>query len=126
MRIFIFLFTAFSLLGACQNSSYAKFKEKGQSKSRLLVEELKMIRTKDQLVEKRQFLRRYFDELYDLNEQVKIYAQNHPSQVLPPLDLEAKELSDQLKLELLRVSRLDGGREIIEECRQSRKLTPNY
>lgn len=126
MRTYLILTVAISLLGACQNSSYAKFKEKGQSKSKSLVDELKMIRTKDQLVERRHFLRRYFDDLADLNDQAKAYALNHPSEPVPLLDPESKELSDQLKSELLRVYRLDGGVEIIDACRQNKKLIHNY
>lgn len=126
MRAYLLLIVAISLLGACQNSSYSRIKEKGQSKSKSLVDELKMIRTKDQLVERRHFLRRYFDDLADLNDQAKSYALNHPSESVPLLDLESKELSDQLKAELLRVYRLDGGVEIIDECRQNKKHTLNY
>ena len=120
MRFGLVLILAGTLLGACQSGSYAKFKEKGNSKSKSLIDELKMVRTKDQLIERRHFLRRYFDDLADLNDQAKTYALNHPSEPLPLLDSESKELSDLLKAELLRVYRLDGGREIIDECRRFR------
>lgn len=126
MRILVVLILAGSLLSACQSGSYDKFKEKGNSKSRSLIDELKMVRTKDQLVERRHFLRRSFDDLASLNEQAKSYALNHPSEPLPILDPESKELSDQLKAELLRVYRLDGGREIIDECRQNKQRVLNY
>jgi len=126
MRVCLALIIIGSILGACQNSSYSKFKEKGQSKSRSLIDELKMVRTKDQLVERRHSLRRYFDDLADLNDQAKSYALNHPSEPLPLMDLESKELSDLLRQELLRVYRLDGGREIIDECRQNKKCNLNY
>ena len=121
MRVYLVLIVAISLLGACQSSSYSKFKEKGQSKCKSLIDELKMIRTKDQLVEKRHFLQRHFDDLAELNDQAKSYAVHHPSEPVPLLDPESKELSDQLKAELLRVYRLDGGVEIIDACRENKK-----
>lgn len=105
------------LLFGCQNPSYENFREKGQSKTRSLIAELKSIRSKDQLIEKKDKIAYHFKELASLAKQVQEYKKAGAEEKtipLTPLDL---ELSDLLRTEILRIYRLEGGREIIDACR---------
>lgn len=110
-------FVLVSLLSACQSGSYDGFKEKGKSETRLLIRTLKMIKTKDQLVENQQEIKRHFKNLGELHKNVQLYASLHPQEELPALNSQDHALSEELRAEILRVYRLDGGREIINLCR---------
>lgn len=115
-------FLLFLLLIGCQPDSYEAFREQGRAKTRSLIAELKKIRTKDQLVAHESELRAAFGEMRELIDQVGQFRAHHPDLGPPPLTGEDKELSDQLRLEMLRIFRLDGGREILDRCRTSPRI----
>jgi hypothetical protein len=104
-------------LCSCQPQSYEDFREKGRSKTRSLIAELKHVRTKDQLIVHEPKIQKGFANLAELMEEARHFRSSHPDLEPPPLTGEDKELSDQLRLEILRVSRLEGGREILSQCR---------
>lgn len=114
---FFTVFSLICLLTACQGgSSYEDFREKGRAKTRSLTAELKAIRTKDQLIARQENVKQAFDQIAALAEKVKVYQKTHPHAESPPLTQEDKELSEQLGLEIFRICRLEGGREIILKC----------
>lgn len=114
--LFVALF--FALLLGCQASSYDDFREKGRAKTRSLISELRSIRTKDQLFEHQNELMHSFNALALLLERVQEYQKLHPKDAPAPLTEIDRELSDQLRVEILRIQRLDGGREILNKCRK--------
>lgn len=105
------------LLIGCQSSSYEDFREKGQSKTRSLIADLKSIRTKDQLIERRDKLERHFMELEELMRQVAHYRQKSEEKIAPYSAADS-ELSDRLRMEILRIYRMEGGKETIDACRR--------
>lgn len=105
------------LLSSCQ-SGFEGFREKGRASTRSLIEELKNVRTKDQLLIHRDSITAHFKDLADLYQKAKDYADQHPLEELPLFDFADHELSEELKLEILRIYRLEGGREILNYCRR--------
>lgn len=120
----ILILLIFCLAGCQQGTSYEDFREKGRAKTRSLIAELKGIRTKDQLILRSSNVMEAFDQVAKLAEKVKLYQMAHPQEESPPLTQVDRELSEQLQLEIFRVCRLEGGREIILKC-TARKLR-NY
>lgn len=120
------LLSAFlAFISSCQSeASYEDFREKGRAKTRSLIAELKGIRTKDQLILREKNVMAAFDQIAGLAERVRIYQMTHSQEESPPLNQEDKELNEQLQLEIFRICRLDGGREIILKC-TSRSLSPH-
>lgn len=113
------------LLCGCQGgASYEDFREKGRSKTRSLIATLRKIRTKDQLIARASSIKDAFNEIATLAEKVQGYQRAHLYEESPPLTQEDRELSEQLQLEIFRICRLEGGREIILKC-TSKKLR-NY
>ena len=110
----------FLMLMGCQNASYEDFRAKGRAKTRSLLSELKAVRTRDQLIEHEARLQEAFTQLIILAEQVQKFQEQHPLQMLLPMTDQDHELSDQLRLEILRIQRLDGGRDVLNKCRQKR------
>lgn len=107
----------FFLLASCQGgSSYEDFREKGRAKTRSLIAELKRIRTKDQLIAHQEDVMEAFDQIAELAEKVKHYQMSHPQEESPTLTLKDRELNEQLQLEIFRICRLEGGREVILQC----------
>lgn len=116
MKKMFFLLVIFS---ACQISSYDDFREKGRSKTRSLVAELKKIRTKDQLIQREENIRSAFGEIALLLGQLEEFQQMHLDLDSLPLSAIDRELSDQLRLEISRICRLDGGKDILERCKKT-------
>ncbi len=102
------------LLLGCQEASQDVLRAEGRAKAKNLIAELKKVRTKDQLVEREQVLRVKFEAYRELLERAESYVRAHPDSAPPPLEQEDHELSDSLRLELMRIMRLEGGREIVE------------
>jgi hypothetical protein len=105
------------MLGGCQSQSNEDFREKGRAKTRSLVGELRKIRTKDQLIVQEIKLQEAFASFAGLVDEVRHFRSLHPQLEPPPMTSQDKEMSDQLRLEMLRISRLEGGREILDRCR---------
>lgn len=109
-----FFILAVGLLG-CQMESYEGFRKQGRVRTKALIAELKMIRTKDQLVEYEDDLHREFISLRNLVDQVVQYQSTHLSKQPLPLESIDSELSNDLRLEILRIFRLEGGQEIVSK-----------
>lgn len=109
---------------ACQISSYEDFREKGRSKTRSLLVELKKIRTKDQLIQREKNIQLAFSEIASLLSQLEEFQKTHPAIEPSPLSHLDKELSDQLRIEILRICRLEGGEEILRRCRKIPSFNP--
>lgn len=105
------------LITSCQSSSYEDFHENGRAKTRSLVAELRKIRTRDQLIENEAEIESALLDLALLLKRVENYQRLHPDAAPPALTAADHELSDELRVEILRIFRLDGGREVINRCR---------
>lgn len=113
------------LLAGCQGgASYEDFREKGRAKTRSLIAELKGIRTKDQLIARQEHVMKAFDQISALAEKVRHYQIAHPQGEPPHLTQEDREQSEQLQLEIFRICRLEGGREIILKCTSKTLSSP--
>lgn len=97
------------LLSGCREDSSQALREQGRAKTRSLIAELKKIRSKDQLVAEEPKLHDYFAQFLLLVDEAD---ELEPSQI-PPLEPVDHELSDALRLELLRIVRIDGGKEVL-------------
>jgi hypothetical protein len=106
----------------CSPSNQQNYKVEGQEIIRSLTKELKPIRTREQLLQTAPKIKKLFNKLttvlvkakeYQLRDQ-KIENDLEDSEALT----DERMFSDQLKEELNRIYRLDGGKEIIETCQK--------
>lgn len=111
-------FFALILLQACQSNSLEDFREKGRAKTKSLIVELKKIRTRDQLIYREEYLEKTFQDYSSLMNEVRDFIAKHPEIDPLPLSTLDQDLSDQVKIEILRISRLEGGEEILQRCRE--------
>lgn len=110
------------LLASCRSSNLEDYREEGEAITRSLIQELKKIRTKEQLIASKNNLKGLFDRLVETMIAAETYIHSHPNldqSVFPEPD---HELSDQLRGELNRIYQLEGGRQIIEQCEQKALL----
>ncbi len=87
----------------------------------MLVEELKQIRSRDDLIEHAPRLQNLFDSLVDVIIQAREFKSKHP-QAQASVEISShKEQSsgDQLRIELNRVLNMEGGREVIEKAQEA-------
>lgn len=108
------LFIIFLLLLGCTPSSYEDFQFEGDAHCRKMLNTLKCIQDRQQLLQSQPILRQHFEDLVDLMIEARKFQQR---------SLEAKEFypsfySIALKEELKRLYKIEGGREIIERTQK--------
>ena len=112
--IFFILF----LLTSCGSYSLEDFEEEGKGVIRSLVQELKSIHTREQLKASSAKLQRLFDQLVTVIIAAKEFSESHPELDSGTFLAHQHELSDQLRTELNRIYRFEGGRQMIEKCQE--------
>jgi hypothetical protein len=108
---------AFLLVG-CNSRSLEDFQEEGESQTLALVKELQMIHHRDELIEAIPRLQKRFDKLVQVAINAREFYEKHAFLELLEVSKKGHELSDQLRFELQRLYRLEGGKEIIEKCQE--------
>ena len=116
---FIFLSGLLALFFSCSTQSLTDFKHEGEAVSRLLIEELKHIRSRDDLIEHAPRLQVLFDRLVDVIIHAKKFKDCHPDAVVESFSPHEHSCSDQLRIELNRVLHMEGGQEVIEKAQES-------
>lgn len=119
-RIFIALFIGLlALFSSCSNQTLTDFRHEGEAVSKLLLAELKQIRSRDDLLVHAPHLQELFDRLVEIIIQAQTFKDAHPETSIEPLSLKEQSGSDQLRIELNRVLHMEGGREVIEKAQEA-------
>lgn len=107
------------ILASCGPRSLDDFVEEGDGVVRSLVQELQSIHTRDHLLASTSKLKKLFDRLADIMIAAQEYANSHPELNKSELIRPNHEISDQLRIELNRLYKLEGGCQIIEKCQEN-------
>lgn len=102
----------------CGPHSLEDFQEEGEGIMRSLLQELKAIHTREELLATQGRLQRQFDRLVFIMISAEEFSFSHPEQGKEEAIRFNHDLSDQLRVELNRLYRLEGGRQIIEKCQE--------
>jgi hypothetical protein len=116
-RCFGLLFILVMVAG-CGPRSLDDFQEEGEGVIRSLIQELQAIHTREQLLAASGKLQRHFDRLVSIVIAAEEFNLAHPEIEKGELERHNHELSDRLRIELNRLYRLEGGRQIIEKCQE--------
>lgn len=95
-----------------------EFREEGEGITNSLINELKKIRNRDEMIIEAPRIKKMFDDLANLMVGAHEYRKKHPNSDIPELTSQNHFLCDQLREELTRVYLMEGGREIIEKCQE--------
>jgi len=106
------------LFVSCGRHSLDDFEEEGEGVMRSLIQDLRTIHTRDQLLSSTGRLKRLFERLVDIIIAAEEYRLSHPEAAKDGLAGPNHELSDQLRIELNRVYQIEGGRLMIEKCQE--------
>ena len=119
-RIEFFLLALFFLtaLGACGHRSLEGFQEEGEGIIRSLIQELQGVHNRQELLGSSVRLQQQFERLVCVMIAAQEFYKTHPESDKIGLLAKSSDLSDQLRAELNRIYRLDGGRQIIEKCQE--------
>lgn len=104
---------------SCGPRSLDDFEEEGEGIIRSLIKELQAIHSREQLLAASDKLQRHFDHLGSVMIAAQEFKNTHPEL---GRGTSKQELSDQLRIELNRIYRLEGGRQIIEKCQENALL----
>jgi len=117
-RILAILFFMLLIATSCGLRSLDDFEEEGEGVMRSLLQELRAIHSREQLLAASKRLERQFERLVTLMIAAQEFALAHPA-IEPGEFLQFNhDLNDQLRVELNRLYRLEGGRALIEKCQE--------
>ncbi len=117
LKKFLVIFFMLMIATSCGPRSLDDFEEEGEGVIRSLIQELQAIHTREQLLHAAPKLQKQFDRLVTIMMAAEEFVAAHPD--LDKGDMQQNhELSDQLRIELNRLYRLEGGRQIIEKCQE--------
>jgi hypothetical protein len=103
---------------SCGPHSLEEFEEEGEGVMRSLIQELRVIHTREQLLAAYGRLQRQFDRLVIIMIAAEEFKHSHAEWEKEEFVRQNHDLSDQLRIELNRLYRLEGGRQIIEKCQE--------
>lgn len=108
-----------TFLTGCGPRSEEDFREEGEGVTRSLIKELQGIRTREQLNGSLGKIQRHFENLVSIMISAQEYLAAHPEQEKEEPCRPGNDLSDQLRIELNRIYRIDGGRQLIEKSQEN-------
>ena len=109
-RLFVFCL----LFSSCGKSSLNDYKKEGVELQLQMVEELRSVRSLEDLMDKKRVLSKLHLQLVDLIEKTRLWQKKENKTQEPLLSLS----SDLLRDEMLRVLRIEGTQEIMEEIQK--------
>lgn len=101
---------------SCNFSSLEDCKEAGRTKTKQLFVELKKINSRDQLIDAEKSLTLCYKELLEVLIAAKEYLKAHSGEEQPLLTAEDRELGENIRFEMIRICRLEGGSELLDGC----------
>ena len=106
------------ILAGCSSHSLEEYQYEGEAICRVLVKELEKIQTKEELAAIVPKLKKHFHDLVVLIGQAKEYQKKHPEEAeIDPAYYE-HPYAEALKDEMVRLCKLEGGREIFEKAQR--------
>lgn len=106
------------LLTGCGPSSSEDFKEQGKSLTHKLLAELEPINSREEILKIAPRLQKIFDEMVSVMIAAREFTEKHPKMGESDLNDADHELSEQLRLELNRIYKIDGCREVVEKAQR--------
>jgi hypothetical protein len=112
------IWTFFLLLSGCSPNSLEDYQYEGEALCRVLVRDLRKIRSREQLLKAEPQLKKRFDQVVDLMIEARQFQQRHSEE--NGIDPTAYDhpYSEQLLEELKRIYSLEGGRKSIERVQR--------
>lgn len=117
LKVFPLLFVFF-LLG-CAQKNLDDYREEGEKFTRQLILELKNIHSKKGLIESKPKLHKLFNDLVETMITAREFHMKHPEIETPEILKKNHELSAKLRVELNRIYKIEGGKELIEKYQEA-------
>lgn len=114
----MYIFLVFLLLFGCSPASMEDFRDQGREQVRELLQEMRIIHTRQDLVHAQPRLKMHFEKLTQIMMEARQYKENHPEAViLEPAEVD-RSLSLELEKEMHRLLYLEGGEELLEKAQE--------
>lgn len=105
-------------LSGCGSKTALEFHEEGNGITRSIVRELKAVQTRKELVQACPKLKKLFNDLVTVIISAQEFQLKHPEYTDEELDKTERGISEELRVELNRIYKIDGARELIEKCQE--------
>ncbi|MCI0381972.1 MAG: hypothetical protein L0207_02830 [Chlamydiae bacterium] len=115
MKKQIWIGILFFLFG-CQIYSSDRIQKKSEECCENILDTFIQIQSHDDLVQMESQLKRQFDELVELIIKAKVFFKKNPHKIPPQLPINS--FNDALKEELMRIYKIEGGREVVERAQK--------
>lgn len=106
------------LLAACAPSSMEEFRREGEAISRKFTEQLQRIETREDLVKALPEIKKHYEEIVDLMIEVNAFKEEHFGEAIDTYYSTDNLASEALMMEVKRIYRLEGGRELMESAQR--------
>jgi 3-methyladenine DNA glycosylase Tag len=104
-------------LCGCGARSLDDFREESRGISKTLIQDLKKIHSRDELVNAVPQLKKHFNRLADIMIAAEEWRRKHDEEI-PALTAEDHAISDALRAEMSRVCSIEGARELMVSCQE--------
>ncbi len=102
----------------CSPNSLEDFQHEGEAMNRALANDLRQIRTKEELVKAIPKLKKRYEKYVELLIDAKEYQQKHPEEERPEIQASDLPNGEFLFWELKRIYAMEGGREAMEKAQR--------
>lgn len=108
----------FFLCAGCKSQSPEEYREEGRKHTRTLIENLKSIHSRQELLKAQPILKKQFSEIAALLIEAQEFYSQHPDAEQLPLSQQDQLLNAELRKELERLYGIEEGREMIEKSQE--------
>ncbi|NGX58729.1 MAG: hypothetical protein K940chlam3_01637 [Chlamydiae bacterium] len=105
-------------LTSCGPQSLEDYRREGRESVRALTNELRQIQTRQDLVAAAPLLKKQFNRIVDLMIAARETYESHPGMDSMGLSEEDHEYSNQLRVEIERISRIEGAEKLLAKCQE--------
>ena len=119
MKLFLLLLLC---LFGCSPTSLDDFRNQGQSVTRSLIQDLRLIQAREDLAKLEPILKKRFEALVFIMIEAREFQINNPEAIFSEPSALDMDLNEELKQELERVWKVEGGREMIERAQREAML----
>lgn len=112
------VFSCLLLFCACTRSSIEEYRRDGEALCRSFTHLLQRVETREDLLKSLPEIKRHYEEIAKLVIEAQNYKKEHEGEAVEPWDSSDALASETLMLELKRIYRMEGGRELMENAQK--------
>jgi DNA gyrase/topoisomerase IV subunit A len=112
------IFLPFIFLCGCSPSSMEEYQREGEALCRSFTQDLQKIENREDLLKALPKIKQHYEEIADLIIEAQNFKKEHSGEAIDPWNSSDMLASETLMLELKRIYRMEGGKELMENAQR--------